>query len=318
MANKHWSEFWKGGSTTTFGSKYKDNYDKDIADFWNGIFTSEPNGAKIHDLAAGSGAIARLAKKFSNDKNKLFKISANDYAEINFDENTSLGKDIRGIKFYPETASEKLPITDQSIDLIMSQYGFEYSSCEQTVIEILRILKSNGRFVAITHSQLSELIQESDKNLKFLKSLDRDYDYHKTLNKFAFELGDVRNKNEVSQLQYNSQLEKLRLKVNDILDGILGKFPEEFFQTENMAYIQSLFKDRIIGSRDERVSYSQFIYKQNKNNMERLEAMVNSSYDDQKIKKLKQLLASYGELELSDFIDSEQRNLGTIIFFTKK
>ena len=53
----------------------------------------------------------------------------------------------------------ELPFADHSVDLAISQYGFEYSDMEQTVTELDRVLKPAAKICLVMHSTSSEFIR---------------------------------------------------------------------------------------------------------------------------------------------------------------
>lgn len=157
---EQWSRFWDQGFITTFGDSKPNNYDGVVAEFWHEKFVELPNDARILDIAAGNGAIATMAARIGLDENKNFFVAATDLARIHpeliGDERTLEAR--ARIDFHGRTPCEKQPFEDHSFDLVTSQFGFEYSDIDATLREVRRVLKKDGRFVAISHHADSKLI----------------------------------------------------------------------------------------------------------------------------------------------------------------
>ena len=313
MSNEHWSEFWKEGHSTTFAEFYSDNYQGKIKQFWLEQMASMADNCLIHDLAAGSGAVARIIVEFSNSQNKSFQVSANDYAKLDIENNQKLKQSLQGINFFSETLSEQLPLEDRSIDLIVSQYGFEYSDMGATISEIQRLLKPKGRFVAICHFEKSNLILESIKMLEFLSRLKDEQGFFELLCEFSKEAGDILAKEDLATLKHNKDLEVLRIKINNQVESFINESPDEFVASQNMAYLQQFFQQQLVGTVASRLEFCQFVIRQNEIHSERLEEMINASYNHQKLEQLALAVGNNGQLTHKEFIDDSGNNLGLTI-----
>lgn len=169
MATKHWDQFWADGFITTFGASLQNNYQGVVRDFWEREFDRLSEEVSILDVATGNGAIAILLQTIAMGKNKNVEVFAVDSAEINEISNcddSSISEASRRVKFYGRTPCENLPFKENSFDMVVSQYGFEYSDINKSSQEIYRVLKQGGKFSAIIHHAESSLIKRSVKELE--------------------------------------------------------------------------------------------------------------------------------------------------------
>lgn len=150
---QHWDYYWQ--KTKTLNSfaegEQGQGYHGEVAEFWQRIFAEFTKGAKVLDLASGNGALAVLALQSNNH----LDISASDKADICpmqlFDKQSQQYKYLQRIKFYGGMPSEELRFPDESFDIVVSQFGFEYSEPEATLQQLYRVLKPGAKFVALVH-----------------------------------------------------------------------------------------------------------------------------------------------------------------------
>ncbi|MDH3803932.1 MAG: class I SAM-dependent methyltransferase [Gammaproteobacteria bacterium] len=118
-------------------------------------------------MAAGNGAIATIAAEIGQDNRKDFFVAATDLADIHADligdEATKRAR--KTVEFHSRIPCESQPFEADSFELVTSQFGFEYSTIEQTLAEVRRVLVPGGRFVAISHHTRSVLIQAAKVEL---------------------------------------------------------------------------------------------------------------------------------------------------------
>jgi len=159
-----WSSYWQ--DTGNINSFSKDNYDKDIAAFWQQEI-SDKSYIKVIDLACGNGAISWIANDIINKDKNTASITGVDFSNITPFERLKISKDdFPMIDFLGNTRLEKLPFENNTFDIAISQYGIEYSNLKQSIPEIARVLQPTSKLCLIIHSENSEIIQKTAKNLK--------------------------------------------------------------------------------------------------------------------------------------------------------
>ena len=167
---KQWTRCWETGTVTTFHGRFANNYDGVVRRHWHAIFDRLPSNAKIVDLATGNGAVALLAARYSHRRQRDFEITAIDFADID-PERQLVGKALARylplIRFLGRTRIEQTTLPDGTLDLAMSQFGFEYAQADEAVTEVDRILKRpGGLFAAMIHHADSAIVRQAKDGIE--------------------------------------------------------------------------------------------------------------------------------------------------------
>lgn len=161
-----WSRFWQAGVLHSCGGAFGGNYDGPVADFWNAQFARLGDGAVVVDVGTGNGAVALLAKAAAGARGLRFELHGTDVADIDPPASGSRpAGDYAGIRFHPRTPMQHLPFADGGVDLLTSQYAFEYAPREAAVGEIARVLGKRGRAALVLHSRDSVVFQTTQEQL---------------------------------------------------------------------------------------------------------------------------------------------------------
>lgn len=165
-STRHWTNLWRTGVLHSSTASNKENYDGEAAAFWDAQFEKLDTGDRVVDLGTGNGAVLLLAKKHQ----ALLDLHGVDSASIDPGKDTgAAGHDYNGIVFHPNCSMAQLPFADGSVQLVTSQYAFEYAARELAVPELLRVLDPNcGRIAMILHSTDSEISRMSAIQLEAL------------------------------------------------------------------------------------------------------------------------------------------------------
>lgn len=170
---KHWEHYWQTAqSLNSFVDKHSDGYKDEIDNFWKATFNALNVKQRVLDIATGNGALAFAVQQYSDQHDLSLTVCASDAAAINpvihFSNKTELLFTLKKISFFPLARTETLPFSAGSFDLLMSQFGFEYSDQELAFNEVNRVLISGGRFVALVHHADSFISVDSDNSLQLL------------------------------------------------------------------------------------------------------------------------------------------------------
>lgn len=158
MSHEHWSNYWHSGVQTSLPQDFKANYDGAIHSYWQTIVRQLDDNAKVTDVCTGNGAVALILADIANSQNLSLAINAVDISQINTDSirHNNPSAVTQMITFISDCAVEQL---DQTVslpqDLIVSQYGLEYSDLKQSAPAIVKSLKPGGYLVFIAHSPKS-------------------------------------------------------------------------------------------------------------------------------------------------------------------
>jgi len=155
-----WSSSWKNPEmVTTFGGMFEANYDYEILDFWKKHLTSI-DAEHVVDLACGNGALVWIANEILNNSGNKTKITGIDIADIDpFKILKKKKKNFPKVEFVGNSSIEKLPFDDASLDIIISQYGLEYSNLDLSVPEIARVIRPGGLIGFIMHNKNSVVVK---------------------------------------------------------------------------------------------------------------------------------------------------------------
>lgn len=202
---QHWSTYWS--STKSLNSfaegEHKQGYIGEIADYWHQKFQLLPSSGKILDIATGNGGLAVLAKKF----NPRFNVYGSDAAAINplskFKPSDPVYNTLKSIKFYGGMPSEKLAFKDQEFDAVISQFGFEYADPSAAILEINRILKPNGNFIALIHHESSFITDDCKVGINIINTLSVQNGLLDGLQDFANLCEAIKDKNNPTLDQQN-------------------------------------------------------------------------------------------------------------------
>lgn len=242
-SSEQWSNYWQKNTVTTFHNQFENNYDGTVKDFWCSIFELLKPDAKIVDLATGNGAIALLAAEFSEQSKQGFSISGIDYAEIDpvsATSNMELNKFISNIQFFQNTRIENTPFESNSIDLVTSQFGMEYSDLSKSLLEVERILVNGGVLAMMVHFENSMIIQQ-EKTSYEQYLLCQKSGLHRIARELLIEIAKFKETKTP-----NSKSEKLRQKFNKKLIALSNR-NEEFKDSNYLHYyignISALFSD---------------------------------------------------------------------------
>lgn len=165
-----WTLWLGSAALTPFGPVMPDNYDGALRDFWQRQLRGNPGS--ILDIGCGNGALCWIADELLNRPVARSRITGVDFADIDpfrvldRDRNEHPGVDFRGKVF-----AEALPFPDSSFDLIISQYGIEYSDLRRSIPEAARVLRPAGRMVFVMHDRNSEVVKLTTAHLDDMKKV---------------------------------------------------------------------------------------------------------------------------------------------------
>lgn len=224
LTSDQWSQYWRDASVTTFARQFNANYDGEFAAYWNARFAALPTHAHIVDLATGNGAIALLARQFALRHDRDFEVVGLDYAEIDpaivLAAHADLAPLLTGIEFRGRVRIEDTPLTDASVDLLTSQYGFEYAEEDAAVVEAWRVLKPGGRIALILHHSESAVIDLARDGLAQVQFCLQQEELDKRVVALVKIVGQARSAEERQALKHNPKAERLRQKLNASLARI--------------------------------------------------------------------------------------------------
>lgn len=147
-----WSRYWASGALHSCATSFDGNYDDAIGAFWRAVCAPLTGTERVLDVATGNGALPRLLVDVLAASARLPMIDAVDIADIAPPWLSGLAPEVaQRLSFHPGVAVESLPFADASFDLVISQYGLEYSDLKRSVDELLRVMKPAARVALVLH-----------------------------------------------------------------------------------------------------------------------------------------------------------------------
>lgn len=145
-----WTRYWSQGATHSCGGSYGSRYEGALAQFWRAAFAQLAPGARVLDIATGNGALPQLLVDF--DPTGQIACDAIDLAVLApawFEQLPPVRR--ARLQFHGQQAAESLPFADGAFDLVMSQYGLEYTDLARSVPELLRVCAPAGQVRLVCH-----------------------------------------------------------------------------------------------------------------------------------------------------------------------
>jgi len=215
---KDWSIYWTRPTVTSFGNIFPENYDGAILDFWKTQLQGEFR--HVVDVACGNGALTWMANEILNGGRRQTRITGVDFASISpFRTLQRNKKDYPSVRFMGNTLAEKLPFGDRSIDMVISQYGVEYTDLEKTIPDLARVLTDAGRMSFVLHDKESIILKGAMLNLEGFRLVLNEIAIHEPCLRLV-ELG-ARLGNPVEQ-QQSAEYQGLLAQINESADRIRG------------------------------------------------------------------------------------------------
>ena len=141
-----WTRHWATGASHSCPGTYGELYGGAIATFWREMLSTLQRGQNVLDIATGNGALPRLLLGQHHE----IEVDAIDIAAVEPSWILDLPPGHR-VRFHPGQAAEALPFPAGQFDLVISQYGLEYSDLSRSVPELLRVLAPAGRIALLLH-----------------------------------------------------------------------------------------------------------------------------------------------------------------------
>lgn len=166
MSATPWQSYWQSHAThNSFMHEYEsgDGPYGVIERYWHSVFDTFPKDAVVVDLGAGNGALSHLYSK--HIQSSICKSWQNvDYAHIT-------APTQHPWITHTQADMHDLPLADNSVDIIVSMYGIEYSDLTGSLTEVARVLKPEGQCSFVMHHPESVISKQSKITLAVINTL---------------------------------------------------------------------------------------------------------------------------------------------------
>lgn len=153
-----WGRYWRSGALHSCAGSFSGNYGGAIAEFWQSRFAAIPHSARVLDVATGNGALPCLLVRCLPDA--AIECDAVDVAAIAPAWCQHLPTEQRmRLRFHADTRAERLPFAEDLFDLVVSQYGLEYTDVPRSCVELRRVAKPHAELALVAHHSLSHPVK---------------------------------------------------------------------------------------------------------------------------------------------------------------
>ncbi len=171
--NEHdWGNYWQGRNANNQTSEEAlvgvgiEN-DAVLTNFWQGHFTGLETSCEVLDMACGAGSVLKHAKKLG-----MVNLTG---VDISKDAISTLEKNILGVRGIVSPVNQ-IPLKDNTFDIAVSQFGFEYAGdinniCE-TAREMARLIKKDGRIVTLCHIKGGGIDEEVSEHILSVQQIE--------------------------------------------------------------------------------------------------------------------------------------------------
>lgn len=169
-----WSRYWSGGVLHSCSTSFEGNYAGEVREFWQRAAEGLAQHGRVLDIATGNGALPRLLLDLL-PADSLAVIEAVDLADIRPSWWAGLDEAQRlRLRFHAGVPAERLPFADAGIDLVLSQFGLEYTDLPRALAEVRRVLRPGGRLALVVHARDSLIVGQAREELAHLDWLQGD------------------------------------------------------------------------------------------------------------------------------------------------
>ncbi|MGH8130490.1 MAG: class I SAM-dependent methyltransferase [Steroidobacteraceae bacterium] len=164
---QHWENYYRGGALVSCPLEPGSGYTQELRDIWVRFFSGLPAGSRILDIGTGNGAIALIALQTAAAAGRSYEIHGTDLAQIDPVRDVRDGARLfANVQFHPQVATEQLPFEASSFDAVSGQYALEYTAVDQSLREIHRVLKPDGRAQFVLHHADSIVAHKAHQTLQ--------------------------------------------------------------------------------------------------------------------------------------------------------
>lgn len=218
LAASHWTELWRTGVLHSCSHGIEGNYDGELRAFWTRSVAALPQGACVLDVGTGNGAIPLLVHGQRPD----LKLIGVDIADVHPHRDVADGERLfAGIRFLPCTPMHDIPLPDGSVDLLTSQYAFEYADQAPALQEFARLLSASGRIAWIVHSTHSEIARMSARQAHAMRTILQSDGVFERAERVIQFIGNARSGGGITSLASNTDAENARHAFNQAASALI-------------------------------------------------------------------------------------------------
>ena len=287
--NELWSNYWQQGHKTSFGNSYTEEYEGTISIFWKEIFNELSGRNKILDLCTGNASLIYVAQNgCTNFEGNIWH--GVDYAKINVSKELA---ELSNVKLIEQTSIEDLGLAHKYYDLVISNFGIEYSQIDRAIEQVAEVIKDNGKLKLVCHHKDSILIKESTHELKIVSCLLKKHGVMQSLHSMLLHMGHGKH-----------LAEKYRIILNESISNLLEHFGNMIVSHDYFKFLKYVMSDEKIDKIMEFEKYNQELICY----QARLDCMVEAAIDRAGITNFTDVLLknNFTDIDINEMLDNNQ------------
>lgn len=287
--NELWSNYWQQGHKTSFGNSFAEEYEGTLSVFWNKVFNELSGSQKILDLCTGNASLIYIAQKGGgNFGNNVWH--GVDYAKIYVDKELA---DLPNVKLIEQTSIEDLGLTHKDYDLVISNFGIEYSQLDKSIAQVTEVIKDNGMLKLVCHHKDSILIKENAQELEIVSCLLEKQGAMQSLYSMLMHINCDKD-----------LAEKYRMALNNSISNLLERFGDSIGFHDYFKFLKYVMNDKQIDKILEFEKYNQELICY----QARLECMVEAAIDISGISTLINILLknNFSDIVTNEIFDNDK------------
>jgi len=309
-----WSAYWSQGHKTSFGNEFRHCYEGTIQEAWRAVFKTIKSKSKVLDLCTGNAALLRLAEQDMDNFSEV-NFTGVDYANVTASDKFT---QLENIDLLFNVDIESLPIEKNSFDIVISNYGIEYSDLSKSLVEVSRVMSDKGHAIFICHFYDSVFIKNNKQELMMINAMLEKNGVLGTL----LNLVDALKKkglhsNIPSSKEYSGAVEEAehyRHRLNEQLGIIANNFSHAFHQSDFLGFLKYLLSAKTKNKQHELELFKQGM----QGHQGRLSEMVKAALSKEQIEQLSSMFKIYGlYVTKTEVLKSDEGAIGYQIFASK-
>jgi ubiquinone/menaquinone biosynthesis C-methylase UbiE len=309
--NEYWSAYWSQGHKTSFGNDFRHCYEGKLQEAWRGVFKAINCKSNVLDLCTGNASLLRLAEQDMTNFSEV-NFTGVDYANVTLGDRFT---QLQNIELLFNVNIEKLPLENNTYDVVISNYGIEYSDLSKSLAEVSRIMSDNGQAIFICHFYDSIFIKNNKQELMMIRSM---IEINGVLEILQGLIDALTNKSMYSKIPASKEhfkavedSEHYRHRLNDKLAIIANDFPNAFYQSDFLGFLKYLLSAKTENKKSE----LQLFRKDMISHQGRLSEMVNAALTKKQIEQLSVMFKAHGLcITKTEVLKSEEGAIGYQIY----
>jgi len=310
-----WSAYWSQGHKTSFGNEFRHCYEGKIQEAWKGVFKTINNKSDVLDLCTGNASLLRLAEHDMANFTEV-NFTGVDYANVTASDRFT---QLDNIELLFNVDIEQLPLENNTYDVVISNYGIEYSDLSKSLAEVSRVMSNQGYAIFICHFHDSVFIKNNQQELMMIRAMLEESAVLDTLEGLIEALSDKTIYEKLPSgkeyLKAVEAAEHYRHRLNEQLGIVANNFAQAFHQSDFLGFLKYLLSARTKNKQHELEQFKEGMV----SHQGRLSEMVNAALTKAQIERLSSIFDSHGlHITKTEVLRGDVGAIGYQIFAAKR